>query len=181
MRLSSLVKVALVAAALFSANLVARADTVNFVFQGTEQTGLGGTATGTGTFSFTGSPATLGLSELTTFSFADTLNVNGFGSSTFTYSLADLSSFSAVLSGDTLVSLSLSTIEVPGTSGGFAPESFSVTSLAPDGASTQSGGTLTFLGQASQVSAVTPEPSTLALFGTGILGLAGMARRKVLA
>jgi hypothetical protein len=27
---------------------------------------------------------------------------------------------------------------------------------------------------------VTPEPSTLALFGTGILGLAGMARRKFL-
>ena len=27
----------------------------------------------------------------------------------------------------------------------------------------------------------TPEPSTLALFGTGILGLAGMARRKFLA
>jgi len=29
--------------------------------------------------------------------------------------------------------------------------------------------------------AATPEPSTLALFGTGILGLAGMARRKFLA
>jgi PEP-CTERM motif len=37
------------------------------------------------------------------------------------------------------------------------------------------------IGLNTVAAAATPEPSTLALFGTGILGLAGMARRKFLA
>jgi hypothetical protein len=60
---------------------------------------------------------------------------------------------------------------------------FTIDSTAPLGsitytAETDNEGILT--GSLEGPAAVTPEPSTLALFGTGILGLAGVARRKLL-
>lgn len=175
MRLISFV----VATVLSLASVAAKADTLHFTFQGTEQTGFGGTATGTGSFSFLGSPVNLSKAGLSQFSFTDTLNVTNIGSSTFTYSLSDLTSFSAVLSGDNLIALSLLTGATPGTAGNFAPEYFHVTSLAPGGANTGSSGILTFLGQVSPVTAVTPEPSSFALLGTGLLVVVGKTRKRL--
>ena len=116
------------------------------------------------------------------------------GPATFTYALADLTSFSAsVGAGPTLTGLSLTTDFVNPTTGplGTLPESFTVTSLGTGGASisqkldlfghVQIGvittGTVTIT---SPTSAVVPEPSSLV---GGTLGAAlalgyGWCRRR---
>ena len=60
---------------------------------------------------------------------------------------------------------------------------FTIDSTAPLGSITytaQSTNEGSLTGSLDGPTSVTPEPSTLALFGTGILGLAGVARRKLL-
>lgn len=158
----------------------AYADTIDFSYTGSLPSPVISVA-GSGSFSYSGSPSTLTLASLTAFTFTDTI-IDGSQSSPFTYSLADLTSFAATLSGDTLLTLSLQTGFESGTNG-FIPESFTVTNLGVGGASTDStvvpssAGQVTETGSSSDASPV-PEPSTLALFGSGILGLAGAARRK---
>ncbi|HEY6376698.1 MAG TPA: PEP-CTERM sorting domain-containing protein [Edaphobacter sp.] len=149
---------------------------------------------GSGSFVYNGSPSSLTLASLTGFTFTDTFNlVPPTFTSNFTYSLADLISFSATLSGDTLVTLSLQTGFEPGDNpirdpNGrpiFAPESFTVTNLDFGGSTTQDNGRvgLTSTGRVTQTgssvsSSPVPEPSALAFFGIGILSLTGAARRK---
>jgi PEP-CTERM motif len=162
----------------------AHADTVNFSYAGT---GPIATVTGSGSFVYSGSPSSLTLASLTAFTFTD--NIDSLNhSSSFTYSLADLTSFSATLSANTLLTLSLQTGFIFGSDPNFAAESFTITNLDALGSSTHSPPfdlptpNITSTGQVTETGSVSsvPEPSTLAMFSTGILGLAGAARRKFL-
>jgi hypothetical protein len=157
------------------------ADTIDFSYTGAGK-GIAVTAA-VGSFTYNGTPSSLTLASLNAFNFAVTLN-NG-DASTFTYFLADLTSFSATLSGDILLTLSLQTDSTTGSDDtDLAPESFTVTNLGAGGAGTAFDGFSATTGQVTETGsssdAPVPEPSTLALFGTGILSLVGVARRKFL-
>lgn len=170
----------LAALVVISAGVAAHADTVQISFDGTENTGIGGSAVGIGSFSYIGSPSALSLSQLTGFNFTATVQATNFPVTVFTYSLSDIEGFSATLNGDVLTSLILLTDPAASSSDRYGPESLFVYSLLPEGAFL--GGVPygnapqveNFLGQVSQ----TPEPSSVALLGTGMLCLAGMVRKR---
>ena len=167
---------------LCTASFAAKADTVNFTYVDTSTT-FGGTVSGSGSFTFAGSPSSISLGNLTSFTFTDTL-VDDTDTPSFTYGLGNLTSFAATLSGTTLQTLSLQTGFVNASLPGFFQESFTITSLNTNGATTHSTfddeifltstGTVT----ASVIPPAVPEPSSIALLGTGVLGLAGMLRRR---
>jgi hypothetical protein len=181
MHLSSLVPAALVLAA---STLAAHADTVTFSYD----TPAGPTHSfGTGSFSYSGPLASIDLAELTSFSF--NLTINNGGSGGFTYDLAELTSFSATVTGGDVSALSLQTKSVPSTFGGASPEYFIVTGLGSLQAQNDvpfdpfpfivAVGTVTTSGPGLPPPPAIPEPSSFILLGTGIVGLAGMARRKL--
>ena len=91
----------------------------------------GVSASGGGNFAILDKPS-VDLSDLTSFFF--TVTVTGLAQpGLFEYGLSDVASFSATLSGSSLISLTLLTNPVSG-SNGFNPRAFSVSSLGPDGA-----------------------------------------------
>ena len=163
-------------------SLVSRADTLAFTYSGTDVTNTGGTSSGSGTISFNGTPSSLTLASLTDFTFSQTTTVSAIGTSSFTYSLGDLTSFSATLSGDELLTLMLHTGLAPSSDPAlFFPESFTVTSLDPGGAETiNPSNAILQVGQVTQTNAaVTPEPSSFLLLATGLAGAAGVVRRRL--
>lgn len=142
-------------------------------------------STGTGSFSFSGGLSTVGLADLTSFSF--TLNENT--PNTATFSLADLTSFSASVGvGPTLTGLALATGPVQGSNPETYPREFVISSLDPGNASTYY--YVDFLGQpfsltagsvtiTSIVTSSVPEPSSLSLAVLcALLVAGGWSRRR---
>jgi PEP-CTERM motif len=173
-----------------SAAAVARADsmTYNFTYTGTGTYTAGETASGMGSFTYTytsgGSTGTLSA-----FTFTDTLTTPSDGSSTFTYTgLADVNSSAITLqSNGTIATITIDTVYLTGTNAAFGPVRFdlqdsAVTNDSTSGSNAAAGdfysdftsGTNTL----SVATTATPEPSSLMLLGTGILGAAGTLRRK---
>ncbi len=158
----------------FGANLT-RATTLNFSYSGRDVTGSGGSSAGIGSFSFSGAPILVSLADLTAFAFTQTTTLPvSPGTSSFTYSLSSLTSFSLSLSGGLPATFSLHTGLSPGDNPLFASESFTVTGLGPTGAFTGDP-----IGGPLQVGSVnfTPEPASAALIGIGLVTASLLARR----
>jgi hypothetical protein len=165
----------------------AEAGLITFTYSGPSVfPGEPGATTGSGSFSFDDPRTSLARADLTAFSYVQSVVATFAGAqrqTTFAFGLADLTSFSATLGpGGVPTSLALTTRPVAAADPAFfAPETFVVFSLAPDGAATfnvigqqLTRGTVTLTPTANPV----PEPSTLALGGVGMLTVLGVAWRR---
>jgi PEP-CTERM motif len=160
MRLRLLLPATLAAIALLSASLAAHANSI--VFEGQS-----------GNTYYYGVDAT---SRVLTFTPGETLTFTG---------LADVTGASYIypdLFIATFTSTSV-TFTNPGSVGfesGVYPDFFTIDSTAPLGTVMYTADTTSGIisGSIGGPASVTPEPSTFALFGTGLIGLAGAARRK---
>jgi PEP-CTERM motif len=186
----------------------AQAATVSFGYIGADRTAavnvtgqgqLIRVTDGVGSFSFlqptlTPQSGTFGLADLaaftldtsTIFTFSQ-VNPSGFPSSgSFNYGLADLTSFSATFADGALTALSFETNALAPISsvgnGDFGLQSFRVTGLGPDGASTFNGDFQLLTSGQLEIAAV-PEPATWALMiiGFGMIGGALRTRHRRLA
>jgi hypothetical protein len=162
----------------------AKADTLtyNFTYSGTGTYTPSETATGSGSITFNFSALGAGgLSDITAFSFTDTLVTPSNGSSSFTYGLPNLHSSSEVFGGTLanpiLTNIQLQTNYLAGSNNAFGNVDFNLiysgptsdstgslsTSFLPD--FTNGGGTMTLA-----PAATTPEPSSILLLATGLAG-----------
>jgi hypothetical protein len=161
--------------------------TVNFSYSGTPSGGFTLDSSGTGSFTFADGLAAVGLADLTSFGFTQTVtdSRNGDFLGTFTYGLSSLTSFSATVGpGPGLTGLGLTTGFVLPSPPGIAAESFTVSSLGTGGASTTL--ILGLISEAATAGTVTitsiettavPEPGTAAMLASGI-PIALMAWRR---
>lgn len=111
------------ALALASLATVASAGTVNMSFSGSAFDSA--YSSGTGSFTYSGSGPTIGLSDITAFSFTTSRDIPGIGFvSTFTYGLSDLQSLSCAVDGSgNVVSLDFMTsILAPSIANGSSPD-----------------------------------------------------------
>ena len=187
-----IITVAALLAAFVGASGRAGAETiVNFTYSGASQPA---TVDGTGIFVFDDGLTTVGLADLSLFGLTLNLDSTSTGaSSQYTFSLSDLTSFSAALgTGPSVTSLSLETAFVAGSNPNFVNQSFTVDSLAVDGAHTtsidnqvfppaffqSSTGTVTITSIRTTGGAV-PEPASLAMGATAlVIGLGASRRRR---
>jgi hypothetical protein len=162
MRLRLLFPATLTAIALLSSSLAAHANSIFFEGQSGDKYNYGIDVTSAyfiiepgNTLTFTG--------------LADVTGANSNFAPTFT---ATFTSTSATFSNPTGLEFG----------SGVYPDFFTIDSTAPLGTVMYTVDTTSGIlsGTVRGPASVAPEPSTLALFGTGILGLAGMARRKFL-
>lgn len=164
-----------------TANSAARASSFTYDFTYSGGSLVGSTASGSGSFTYDSV-----TSNLTAFAFSDVIHNSIFGTDTFTYGLGDLLNASLLLaSNGQLMGADITTNWIAGQHGNLGKADFTfnyLTGLAVDattgtrfGDGTAGSGTFTL---ASTNPSAAPEPSSLMLLGTGILGIAGMARRK---
>jgi hypothetical protein len=153
----------------------AAADEIRFSYDGR---GDSTTATGFGSFVFPHGLTTVSLSDVTGFSFFETLVFSG-ESFTFFYNTNDLINFSAMLTGSALTSLSLDTAATAPRPLFLAPQSFHVTALGP-----VPFGAYTTVGTGFEIVTdgpvtVVPEPGTLGLMGTGFIFISALVRKRL--
>jgi hypothetical protein len=167
------------------AALPARGDTVTYNFTyngtGTYDPTLSVVGSGSLTATFTEGSA---AGTVTSFSFMDTFTSTTNGDSTFSYSSATGSINFSKTAPYGIANVSLTTPYVAGSNPSYKMVDFTLNYSGVTFDST-AGSTGTFLADFSSgggtitLAPATPEPSSLLLFGSGLLGFAGIIRRKL--
>ncbi|HEV2709976.1 MAG TPA: PEP-CTERM sorting domain-containing protein [Edaphobacter sp.] len=188
------IKLVLTAVLLLAASLAAHATTATYDFTYTSTSGNlpGETANGTGSFDVSYPFGTRG-GTITAFSFTNTID-SSIGDSTFVYHFNDLnvaaSNIVLTLGGEDIARGTI-TAATQGTDTSFGTVQF-VLNIGTNGVVT---GSTSYLGNGNANSAadattgvgtvtfvgtdVTPEPSSFVLLGSGLLGLVGVVKRRL--
>ena len=158
----------------------ARAAMINLTYSGVNEDDSDITAKGSGNFTFAGTPTTLTKASLTSFQFNQTTTIADFGSSDFSYGLADLMSFSATVSSTGIITALSFTTDYQDASNGIVVSQYLViSSLRKNGTTFYTSGQDGDVTTGTMVAATAvPEPSSLLMCGLA-LGLGGLGYRRV--
>ena len=155
----------LVAAAMLSASFAAHADSVSFTLSDPAQVGAPGT-----TFTFVGTIAAAPGNTGDTFLNGDAFNISG--TSLTLNDTGYFSNFPTFLTpGESVTDVVFTVSSDASSSEEVNPGSFEILGGADDN-------TYDDLGSVNFSAQVTPEPSSIALLGTGLLGIAGVMRKR---